>query len=522
MPLFRCDGGIKWLRIWVVFKIEIIRDLVVYSVSGVVAIAMICCWYKFVMCHAFRLTLLKLNMHKLISLLIILLLFLTSTFGQSKQNKNIVKSLDELIPKRLTEIAPGCVVLVVKKNEIIYKKAFGTANVEQNIPMEPNMLFRTGSMGKQYTAIAVLQLVEQGKIGLQDSIQKYIKDFPSKGYTITIENLLTNTSGIKDYLSEISNPSKQKESYTPKDGVDYIKDEPLNFKPGSNYRYSNSNFYLLGYIIEMVTGKTFENYLKENVLDKADLKNTFYIHPENNIPNMPQGYSKFDGKIEKATLQEVTIIYSAGALISNVDDIYKWHQALYNQQLVKKQTLEKATTPFRFEDGTFSQYAYGWFVKNIDGSKTIEHSGSTDGFQSDEIYLPEENVFVVALYNCYEADQDWQILTNDIARIAIGKPLNNDFKVKDAILKMYIGTYQVNLNNVNHKLIVTFEDGRLFIEATNLDDRLPKVQMYASSKNEFYIKEAALRFEFVRDNNNSFKIVTYNNRGKDAEWIKTH
>ncbi len=461
-------------------------------------------------------------MIKSLCFFLISLLLVTTSLGQSKQDKKLSKNLDELIPQRLTEIAPGCVVMIVKNDKVVYKKAFGTANTELNIPMQSNMLFRTGSMGKQYTAIAIMQLVEQGKIGLQDSIQKYIKDFPYKGCTITIENLLTNTSGIKDYLSEISNPSKQKESYTPKDGVDYIKDEPLNFKPSSNYRYSNSNFYLLGYIIEVVTGKTFEKYLQENVLDKAGLKNTFYIHPEKNINDMPQGYSKFDGKIEKATLQEVTIMYSAGALISNADDIYKWHQALYNQQLLKKETLEKATIPFKFSDSTFSQYAYGWFIKNIDGSKTIEHSGSTDGFQSDEIYLPSEKVFVVALYNCYEADMDWQILTNDIARLAIGKPINHNVKVKETVLKTYVGTYEVALNNINHKLIATFEDGILSIEAANPDDKLPKVQLYANSENEFYIKEAALKFEFIKDTNNTFKIVTYNNRGKDAEWTKTH
>ena len=458
-------------------------------------------------------------MIKSLSLFLISFLLLTSSFAQSTQDKKLIKNLDELISKRLTEIAPGGVVMIVKNDKVFYRKAFGTANTELNIPMQPDMLFRTGSMGKQYTAIAVLQLVEQGQIGLQDSIQKYIKDFPSKGYTITIENLLTNTSGIKDYLSEISNPSKQKESYTPKDGVDYIKNESLNFKPGSNYRYSNSNFYLLGYIIEMVTGKTFENYLQENVLDKAGLKNTFYIHPEKSIPDMPQGYSKFDGKTEKATLQEVTIMYAAGALISNADDIYKWHQALYNQQLVKKETLEKATTAFKFNDGTFSQYAYGWFVKNIDGSKTIEHSGSTDGFQSDEIYLPTENVFVVALYNCYEADMNWQILTNDIARLAIGKPINNELKLNEDILKQYAGIYEYDAKN---KLILTLENGSLFVEDTNPEARLPKVLLYAERQNKFYIKEAPLRFEFIKDTNNAFKIVTYNNRGKDAEWTKTH
>ena len=459
-------------------------------------------------------------MIKSLSLFLVSFLLLTCCFGQSNQDKKISKTLDELIPNRLTEIAPGCVVLVAKNDKIIYRKAFGQANNELKIPMQADMLFRIGSMTKQFTAIAVLKLVEEGKMSLRDSIQEYIKDFPSKGYTITIENLLTQTSGIKDYLSEISNPSKQKETYTPRDGVDYIKDAALNFKPGSNYRYSNSNYYLLGYIIEMVTDETYEKYLQESVLNKADLKNTFYIGAENNISNMAQGYSKFDGKIEKATLQPVDILYSAGGLISNVDDIYKWHEALYNQKLVKKETLEKAMTPYKFPDSTFSQYAYGWFIKSLDGSKTIEHSGSTDGFQSDEIYLPDENVFVVALYNCYETNMDWQLLTNDIARIVLGKPLDNEVKVKEDVLKSYVGDYEVNLKGVNHKLIVTFSDGRLSIEASNPGDRLPKVLLYAKSENEFYIKEAPLRFEFAKDTNNAFKIVTYNNRGKDAEWTK--
>jgi len=213
-------------------------------------------------------------------------------------------------------------------------------------------------------------------------------------------------------------------------------------------------------------------------------------------------------------------MYSAGALISNVEDIYKWHRALYNQQLIKNETLAEATTPFRFLDGTISEYAYGWFIKDIDGLRTIEHSGSTDGYQSDAIYLPQENVFVVALYNCYEADMDWQVLTNDIARVALGKPLRSEVALTDHILKNYVGTYSTTYKNVVHQLIVTLEKGNLFIRATLPDDKLPKVRMCAKSETQFYIKEASLQFEFVKDGDN-FKIVTYNRRGKDAEWVKS-
>jgi CubicO group peptidase (beta-lactamase class C family) len=361
-------------------------------------------------------------------------------------------------------------------------------------------------------------LVEQGKISLQDSIQKYVPDYPHKKYTITIENLLTQTSGIQDYMA-IPNPADDRTNYTPKQGVDYFKNEPLEFKPGSQFKYSNSNYYLLGYILEIVTGESYSDYLKQNIFNKAGLNNTYYIDTTKNIPHVSQGYSKLYGKLERATLENVTTIYAAGGIMSNADDLFKWHQALYGNKLLNRELLNNAFTPYRFADGTSSEYGYGWFIKNLDGSKTIEHSGSTDGFQSDEIYLPDEDVFVVTLFNCFTPDMDWIVLSNDIAKLAIGKPLDNSIKLSTDVLKRYVGEY---VFNVDHKLIVTLENGTLFIKDTNPNDRLPKVQLYAQSETMFYIKEAELKFEFVKDTiNNSLKIVTYNSRGKDAEWTKT-
>lgn len=458
-------------------------------------------------------------MNKSFALLSLVLFLWTNSYGQSKEEKKLAVSLDKLIPNRLKAIAPGCVVLIAKKGNVIYKKAFGISDLELNIPMKPDMIFRIGSITKQFTAIAILQLVEQGKISLLDSIQKYVPDYPHKGYTITIEDLLTQTSGIKDYMA-ISNPADDRTNYTPKQGVDYFKNEPLEFKPGSQFKYSNSNYYLLGYILEIVTGESYADYLQHNIFNKVGLHDTYYIDTTKNIPNVSQGYSKLDGKLERATLQNVTTIYAAGGIMSNADDLFKWHQALYNNELVNRELLTKAFTPYRFADGTYSEYGYGWFIKNLDGSKTIEHSGSTDGFQSDEIYLPDQDVYVVTLFNCFEPDMDWTILSNDIAKLAIGKPLDNSIKLSVDVLKKYVGEY---VFNVHHKLIVTLENGTLFIEDSNPNDRLPKVKLYAQSETMFYIKEAELKFEFVTDtSNNSLKIVTYNSRGKDAEWIKTN
>lgn len=457
-------------------------------------------------------------MTKIFTILGFLFLVCTISFGQTKQDRKLKNALNELIPKRFPAIAPGCVVLVAKSGKVVYKKAFGTANLESNIPMEPNMIFRIGSITKQFTAISILQLVEQGKIHLQDSIQNYIPDYPYKGYKITIENLLTQTSGIKDYMT-ISNPAEERTNYTPKQGVDYFRNEPLEFKPSNQFKYSNSNYYLLGYILEMVTGKSYAEYLQKNIFDKVGLNNTYYIDTDKNITNTPQGYSKFDGQLEKATLQNITTIYSAGGIMSSAEDLFKWHQALYNNKLINRELLTKAFTPYLFADGTSSEYAYGWFIKNLDDSKTIEHAGSTDGFQSDEIYFPKEDIFIITLFNGFEQDMDWTVLSNDIARLALGKPLNSEIQLSEDVLQNYVGNY---VFNAEHQLIVTFKNGKLFVEAKNPDDRLPEVQLYAQSKNMFYIKEADLKFEFVNDvSKNSFKIVTYNNRGKDAEWIKT-
>jgi CubicO group peptidase (beta-lactamase class C family) len=427
-------------------------------------------------------------------------------------------NIDELIKQRLTSVGPGGVVLVAKTGQILYKKALGIADLQTPKTMQADMVFRIGSITKQYTAIAILQLVEQGKISLQDSIQKYVQEFPSKGYPITIENLLTQTSGIPDYMTvKNHDPAKERDEYTPAQGVDYFKDEPLKFKPGSKFEYSNSNFYLLGYIIELVTGQSYESYIKKNLFEPAGLQHTYYLNKGVNIKNMASGYSRTASKNwEPAELQNPTFMYAAGGIMSNAEDLFKWHQALSAGKLVSLEALQKAFTPFTFSDNSLSGYGYGWFIKNLDGSKTIEHSGSTDGYQTDEIYLPQQDIFIATLFNGFELDMDWQMISNDIARLAMGHQFRKELKLTTDDLKQFIGTYTYN---TEHQMIVTYKDNQLFVQASNPKDRLPQVKLYAKSNNRFFIKEAAIEFVFVPYGaDNKFKLITYNDQGKDAEW----
>jgi CubicO group peptidase (beta-lactamase class C family) len=438
----------------------------------------------------------------------------TSALAQEQQ-------IDSLIKARYPDIAPGCVVLVAKKGQVVYRKAFGLADTRTKAPMTLDGVFRLGSMSKQYTATAILKLVEQGRIKLTDSVQVYVKDFPHKAYPVSIANLLSNSSGIINF-QEIQRPDPENlnEVYTPKQGVDYFKDEPLQFKPGSQFYYSNSNFYLLGYIIEQVTGKSYGHYIEQEVLAPAGLRHTYYLWPGKTVPGIVPGYSRPDHlHWQDAELQNVTILYATGGLTANITDVWKWHEALMQNKVIHAATRDEAWTasPLTRE---VPQYGYGWFIKELDGLKTVEHSGSTDGYQTDEIYIPSQDLFVATLFNGFETDMDWQVLSNDIARLASGNGLRKALQLSGDSLQRFTGIYKYNNE---HSMLVTLENHHLFIEASNPKDRLPKVELLARSDNSFYIKEAALQFLFVHDPKSGYyQLQTYIDPEKKDIWPKFH
>jgi len=432
-------------------------------------------------------------MRKILSISI----FISCCFGATAQQ--LTAGIDSLINSRLAGIAPGCAVLIAKHGQVIYEKGFGTADLELNVPMKPDMVFRLGSITKQYTAIAILQLVEQGKISLQDSIQRFIKDFPNMGHTITIENLLTHTSGIVDYESlDMKIPNVYRLDFPAKQFVDSLEHHPLVFTPGTKFSYCNSNYFLLGYIIELITGKSYAEYMQEHVFTPAGLTHTYYDDEKQLIPNRVRGYGKWDkGKYENADYIGLSQVYAAGALLSNVEDMLKWHRALYSYKLVRKETLEKAFTSYKLTDGTLTGYGYGWFIKDQNGEKSIEHAGGIDGFQSDEVYLPRQDIFIATLYNSLNNggdDMSFMGLSNDIVTLAMGKTLAKEVKVADAILKQYVGVYQFD---ATHSATITLENGQLQIESQS--GGLPKSTLFAKSDNRFLLKVVKAEVEFTRD-----------------------
>lgn len=435
-------------------------------------------------------------------LLILVFLFSAPLCSQVSSGQQLSKKIDNLITRNYQSIAPGCVVLVSEEDKLVYEKGFGKANIELNDPLRPEMLFRIGSITKQYTAIAILQLIEQGRILLQDSLQKFIEGFPHKGYTITIENLLTHTSGIVDYeVLDFHVPNAIRIDFPPKQIIDSLAVLPLAFIPGTQYRYSNSNYFLLGFILEKVTGKAYKTYMKENVFIPLGLSETCYDSPAEIIKNRVTGYTKGSTGYENAGYLSMNQVFSAGALLASARDLFKWHQALYTYKVVKKETLDKAVAPFQFSDGKLSEYGYGWFIKEFRGKKLIGHGGAIDGFRSMEAYLPEQDIFIAALFN--SDNDDFFPLFENIISLVVGKSLvasYEDLKIDTSVLDIYTGTYKWTEDTTGH-IVIYREGNRLYADLSNKTGM--HMPLHAQSPTLFYlpvVRRIATTIEFIPEN----------------------
>ncbi|MBL7725041.1 MAG: beta-lactamase family protein [Chitinophagaceae bacterium] len=387
--------------------------------------------------------------------------------AQQTTGKQLEKKLDNFLSTEIKSSEPGYQVLIAKSGQVIYNKAFGLADLELGVPIKADMVFNLASVTKQFTAVAILQLVEQGKISLSDSLQKFIPDYPFKVGIITIENLLTHTSGIKDYLQiAFPTPFLERWDFAPKQLIDSFKYHPLEFMPGTKYSYSNSGYFLLGYIIEKVSGKSYQQYIRENLLTSAGLANSNFDWDNHIIPGRVKGYVKADASFKNINYMSPSIQYAAGGLISNVEDLYTWHKALYSYRLLKKESLEKAFSPFRLKDGSVTNYGYGWNINTYNGIKVIEHQGALPGFSAQVMYFPDDDVFMAIL--CNNGGISINKIVNNVAALVLNKPLQADIRLSEKEFDSYAGTYQL-VNNPGRTAKLYKMNGSLVAEVTNAE-----------------------------------------------------
>jgi D-alanyl-D-alanine carboxypeptidase len=285
-------------------------------------------------------------------------------------------------------------VLVAKDGKPLLREAYGKANYELDVPNTVETKFRIGSVTKQFTAMAIMILAEQGKLEVDDPISKHLENSPAAWEKITVRHLLNHTSGIPSYTSF---PQMMTRTVRLPATVDEViasfKGNPLEFEPGERFAYSNSAYIVLGKIIERASGHDYETFLKRNIFEPLEMNDTGYDHNAAILPKRAAGYSRTLLLLANAPYIDMSWPYAAGALYSTVDDLAKWDQALLAGKLIGPKSYELMLTPGK------ATYGFGWFIRDVDGHKEISHGGGIHGFQSSIIRYPEEKLVVIVLCN---------------------------------------------------------------------------------------------------------------------------
>lgn len=328
-----------------------------------------------------------------------LILILISVFGILSA-QDFKEKIDNIIKTEFKQVnEPGGAFLVAKNGKVLYAKSFGKANLELDVDMTIDHVFQIGSMTKQFTAVAILMLEKQGKLTVNDPISKFIPNYPS-GHKITIKHLLTHTSGIQDFTKMKSISDIAQKQMTPEMMVNFFKDEPVNFEAGEKFEYNNSGYVLLGYIIELVSGITYEDFIQKNIFQKIGMNNSYYASDRKIIKSRAYGYhQKADGFVNKTWIN-FSVPFSSGSLMSTLEDLLKWQNALNDNQVLDSSSLSQAFKSYRLNNGEISSYGFGWHIKEINGIPTREHGGSIFGFKSMAVYIPSRDIYIVGLSNC--------------------------------------------------------------------------------------------------------------------------
>ena len=448
------------------------------------------------------------------ALILVLVLSSQLAIAQQKDLRQITDSFDKMLSEQFKPHEPGASALVARNGQVIYKKAFGMANLELDLPMQVDNVFWVASIGKQFTAVAILQLMEQGKLNLQDEITKFIPDYPTQGNKISIEHLLTHSSGIHNF-SGMKDPEKKLAlDCTPNEVIDFFKNLPMRFTPGTKWEYSNSGYFLLGYIIEQITGRPYSVYLEDNFFKPLGMTNSLYANDIRIIKNRVGAYSQGEHGFENSKPRNITHVYSAGAIQSTVEDLFKWHQAVHSNKLVKKESLDKAFTRYKLSDGKETDYGYGWRLGYVYESPSIWHGGAIEGFGTTEMYLPKEDVFVAVFSNC---DCNYpKVITSRLAALASGKPYEyKEISVENSILEGYKSLYE---NQNGQQRIITVSENQLYSQL----GRGPKSQLKAYQKDMFFFDDDAMQtIEFSRNAKGGIEKLIAKQLDGNEVWNKT-
>lgn len=418
--------------------------------------------------------------------------------------------LDRLVLEAYpSETEPGAAVLVAVDGRPLLRKGYGMADLEKGVKVAPDMIFRIASITKQFTAVCVLQQVQKGKVALDDPITKYVPDFDARGKTITVQNLLTHTSGLPNYTATSDYDKGMTRDLKPAEILEIVAGKPLEFEPGARFRYSNTNYVLLGMLIEKVSGRTYAENLGASIANPLGLADTRYSRDDARTPRHARGYEQeSSGRWVPMKPLSMTQPFAAGALESTVDDLAKWTQALTDGKALDSKLLDGAWTPYKPTAGP-SDYGYGWFIRTESGERWIGHNGGINGFMSAAIWIPEKKVFVAILSNAAGGAPP-ELLLRRLALEAVGRPELERVAITlpAESLGRYVGVYALS---PEMKFTISRNGDKLMAEAPNKS----KVELFAEAEDKFFNPEAEVQFSFTVENGKATQ-MTLRRGGRDS------
>lgn len=430
---------------------------------------------------------------------------------------DIARQIDSVFSTTFKADEPGAAIIVVKDGKTVLRKGYGLADTEKKVPIQPGDVFRLGSITKQFTAVAILMLEEEGKLSVQDEITKFLPDYPTQGKKITVEHLLTHTSGIKSYTGMPGFRNIVNKDMKPLEVVDFFKNEPMEFSPGERYAYNNSGYFLLGVIIEKVSGMSYADFVAKRIFEPLGMAHTAFEGFERNGVKRIAGYQRGRAGYEPARPMSMTQPYAAGSLVSTVDDMARWDAAITAGKLLKPANWKRAFTPYVLNNGKPTDYGYGWQVRKFQGEEMIEHGGAINGFHTQGMRLPASRIYVAVLTNRLGARPASEFHAERAAAIAQGKPLMEPkaIKLSTAALDAFEGTYRID--DKENRIIVRDGDQLILQRAGG------RVPMQPYAENEFFLPDFShTRYRFVKGDDGKVKhLVVLDTSGKDEINART-
>jgi len=444
---------------------------------------------------------------------ILLILTFTITFvivkAQTDQQRvNKIDSIFEVYTKK--NMFSGS-VSIARNGTVLLSKGYGMANYSFDVPNTAQTKFKLASVSKQFTAMAIMILQEQGKLSTEDKLTKFIADYPN-GDKITIHHLLTHTSGIYNFTNAEHYDSIMVLPHTLEKIISYFKNKKLDFEPGEKFSYSNSGYILLSYIIEKASGKSYAEFMTSQIFEPLGMKNSGVCDGNKLIKNFALGYTNGEKGLENSPYIDMSIPSGAGGLYSTVEDLQTWDRAFYSEKLVKKTTIDKIVTPFK------DKYAYGWKIDEYASHVWINHSGGIQGFNTIINRFPQEELCIVVLknvdnYNIFPANKICRaIMFDDKYELPVDRVAS---KIDKTIGQTLCGDYELEPGFV---LSVNLEGERMFAQATGQ----PKLEIFCENNYNYFCKDVNAQFEFLKDKKGNINKLTLfqNGRKMPAKKIK--